>query len=457
MKKMRISLLAVTALALLGIAPAARAATIQVTTTTDEFAAGSRCSLREAIWSANNDSNAQATGCTAGSGTDTILVSSGRFRLTRAATAPAMTAEDAAVYGDLDVTAPVSIVHSGGRPATIDNDIGGERVFQILTGAGVALSRLQINGGSALNAPENNGGGILNQGLLTVTNSTIAGNLATFGGGISTEGPGITTLTNTTIAHNSASEDGGGLSVETGGTVSLKNVTVGDNLADTGGDGGGDGGGIFTSSSGVGGVLTMRDTLVASNSDGSGEAPDCAKLGGAITSLGRNLVSNTNGCDFQAGGGDVLNRRALLIGLRDNGGPTETFALRKPSPAINAGAGCASSDQRGVTRRLGGKCDIGAWELAKCGGAVINIVGTESSDLLVGTSGVDGILALGGSDTLRGVGQRDGLCGGPGKDRLEGGAGPDRLEGGPGRDTCIGGGSDRKVSCELPRHRKHGH
>jgi len=50
----------------------------------------------------------------------------------------------------------------------------------------------------------------------------------------------------------------------------------------------------------------------------------------------------------------------LLSPLADNGGSTQTMALQIGSPAINAGAGCTTTDQRGATRV--GVCDIGAFE-----------------------------------------------------------------------------------------------
>jgi hypothetical protein len=458
MKKMRISLLAVMALALLGIAPAAQAATINVTTGTDEFATGSRCSLREAIWSANNDSVTEAPGCAAGSGADVIELPAGTYQLTRSAQSPATGPEDADVYGDLDVTGPVSIVHSGVRPAVI-HGMSGERVLHTISPGGVTLEGLTIRGGGSSTPGQDHGGGILNSGQLTVQDSSITGNAANFGGGLSTEGASTATLVNVTVSGNGAFADGGGISVEAGGNVALRNVTVADNRADYDNDGGGDGGGVFTSTTGAAATLMLRDTIVASNSDNSGEAPDCAELGGTITSLGHNLIGDTNGCAFQTGARDIVNRRALLIHLRNNGGSTETQALKKTSPAIDAGKACTGSDQRGVKRSLGGHCDIGAWELVRCQGVVVNQVGTDGSDLLEGSSGVDGFLGVGGNDTLRGGGARDGLCGGAGKDRLEGGAGSDQLSGGPGRDTCIGGGGrDKAVSCELPKkHRKHGH
>jgi hypothetical protein len=457
MKAMRLSLLAVTALILLGIAPAAQAATINVSTTTDEFGTGSRCSLREAIWSANNDSVAMAPGCTAGSGADQVVVPSGTFVLTHTGptTNSPVVSEDADVYGDLDVSGPTSILHRGTRAAVVKGY--GDRVIQSLPSSAVELDGLTIADGIAVGVGTDHGGGILNQGSLTVTDSTIMRNQATYGGALSTEGPSTAELTNVTLTNNYAEADGGGVSVETAGTVALRSATIANNLADEDHDGGGDGGGLFATTSGAPATLTIRDSIVAANADAGNEANACAKLGGAITSLGRNLVDDTNGCDYATGPGDIVNRPAKLIGLRENGGPTQTHSLRKNSSAVDAGRGCPSTDQRGVKRSLGGKCDIGAWELVRCQGVVVNHVGTDGSDLLEGSSTVDGFLGLGGNDTLVGGGGRDGLCGGAGKDRLEGGSGSDRLDGGAGRDTCIGAGHDQKVRCELPKRSKHRH
>jgi Ca2+-binding RTX toxin-like protein len=148
----------------------------------------------------------------------------------------------------------------------------------------------------------------------------------------------------------------------------------------------------------------------------------------------------------------VTNRNPRILSLLDNGGSTLTRAVRKTSPAINKGAGCPARDQRGVRRSIGGRCDIGAWELARCRGVVINRIGTSGSDRIEGTETADGILGLGGADLLLGLDGNDGLCGGAGGDRLEGGPLNDRLDGGSGRDTCLaGGGRNSVVRCELPR------
>ncbi len=56
----------------------------------------------------------------------------------------------------------------------------------------------------------------------------------------------------------------------------------------------------------------------------------------------------------------------MLGPLQNNGGPTQTHALLPGSPAINTGSpDCPppATDQRGVARPQGARCDIGAFEL----------------------------------------------------------------------------------------------
>lgn len=80
----------------------------------------------------------------------------------------------------------------------------------------------------------------------------------------------------------------------------------------------------------------------------------------------------------------------LLSPLADNGGYTKTMALQAGSPAINAGSGCPTTDQRGATRV--GVCDIGAYEF----GGVLSIedVVTESNEVLVYPNPSNGIFSI---------------------------------------------------------------
>ena len=95
----------------------------------------------------------------------------------------------------------------------------------------------------------------------------------------------------------------------------------------------------------------LQDTLIASNFGGN-----CS---GAITDGGRNLSFGDTGCPSTFATGDPR-----LGALRDNGGPTKTIALGAGSAAIDQGAACPQTDQRGVPRQSGLACDIGAYEVA---------------------------------------------------------------------------------------------
>jgi CSLREA domain-containing protein len=421
------------------------AATIVPDTRADQFNSDpSRCSLREAIWAANNDSDVQADGCRAGSGIDTVILRGGRYRLTISGGG-----EDQAT-GDLVLTEAMTLRAARGARPTVDATGLGDRVFEVTSPTPVRVSGLTIRGGSGGAF----GAGIhVPGGVLRLSNSTVTGNSTTnIGGGVGVANGGDATLTNVTVSGNQTSDDGGGIRVTTA-TLRLANVTITNNAADLDATGD-DGGGIS-----VGGLVdvSVRNTIVAGNHDGSppgsGDQPDCN--GGLFTSLGHNLFGDPSGCGALQP--TDLTGDPGLLPLRNNGGATLTHALRAGSQAIGLGSGCAATDQRGVPRTLGGPCDSGAYERVRCAGAVVNRVGTAGKDRLRGTARRDGILGLGGSDLLRGLAGRDGICGGRGRDRLLGGRGPDRLLGqagadsligGPGADSCLGGpGRDRQRGC----------
>ena len=421
------------------LAPAAaHAATIAVTTTADEFNSNpAACSLREAIWAANHDLVLEAPGCTVGSGTDEITVPAGTYNLTIPGAG-----EQGDATGDLDVSAPVTIRHSGGGSTIVDAK-GIDRVFEVNSGGVITISGITIQGGHAVGPADftssGAGGGILvSVGALTLANSTIAGNLADgFGGGIETRPNAVSNLTNDTISGNRSQHDGGGVD-NTGGTTSLLNVTVTGNVADAGGNFPG-GGGVGN----FGGTTTMHNTLVAGNSERRGQTPDCYNVGSSpLVSQGQTLIGTLTGCAYTAAAGDISGLDPKLGPLADNGGPTPTHALLSGSAALNKGAGCARNDQRGVPRAAGGACDIGAYELVRCHGRIVDYVGTNGPDSLTGTPGPDAFMLLGGNYTAFGLAGNDVFCGAGGKDREVGGPGHDRLYGDTGKDKLIGGLGD---------------
>ena len=207
-------------------------------------------------------------------------------------------------------------------------------IISISLNAEVLLNSLTIADGS-----DDDGGGILNRGTLTLTNSTLSNNQAwERGGGIFNSGN--LTITNSTISNNIAFAGGG---IENSGTVTITNSTLSGNSADAAG------GGIFQTESGS---LTITNSIVALNT-----APNGPDVLGTITSASNNLIG-TPDPGLQLGSDD----KPLL---QDNGGPTKTIALVAGSPAIDAALleSCPTTDQRGVTRPQGAACDIGAFEV----------------------------------------------------------------------------------------------
>ena len=96
--------------------------------------------------------------------------------------------------------------------------------------------------------------------------------------------------------------------------------------------------------------MSISNTVIANSVTGS----DCLNTG-TISVNERNLIED--GTCSPAFSGDPL-----LASLARYGGDTDTHALLPDSPAIDAGANCPTTDQRGLNRPQGTACDIGAVE-----------------------------------------------------------------------------------------------
>jgi CSLREA domain-containing protein len=190
----------------------------------------------------------------------------------------------------------------------------------------------------------NSGGGIYSiDSTLDVVRSSIFANSAAFGGGINNDGNA--TVTNSTISGNGAEAYGGG--VMNNGFTSFTNSTLSGNSAATGG-------GIYNWP-GPNIDVQTRNTMVVNSPSGS----NCA--GDPFISYGYNLSSDSTCASI--GPGDINNAWPALGPLAYNGGPTPTHALLEGSPAADgAGPGCPATDQRGIARPQGLRCDIGAFE-----------------------------------------------------------------------------------------------
>jgi hypothetical protein len=244
----------------------------------------------------------------------------------------------------------------------------------------VALANSMVSGNTAYF-----GGRIVNNGDLTLTNSTVSGN-AVYGRGGAIYNGGDLILTNSTVSVNVAYWAGGGIHNGWSSYLALTNSTVSGNVGvgislmrsnaylTNSTVSGNYGSGIFiyyssaylTNSTVSGnydggirnygdGGAALTNTILASNN-----APTC---NGSVTSLGYNLADDTS-CGLTATG-DLVVADAMLGPLQDNGGPTETHDLLPGSPAIDAGSpGCPppDTDQRGVARPQGAARDIEAVE-----------------------------------------------------------------------------------------------
>ena len=206
------------------------------------------------------------------------------------------------------------------------------------------------------------GGGIRNGSFkavgsaVSIINSTISGNLAQGGGGISNE-YGLVSVVNSTISGNSAA-DGGGAVFNYAGALQIANSTISGNSADSGG-------GVYNVPDQFGAaIIETGNTIFAAGESGE----NIFNEGGTVTSHGYNLSSDDGG-GYLNGPGDQINTDPLLGSLQNNGGPTFTHALSPHSPAINAGDPSftppPSYDQRDspFVRVFDGRIDVGAFEL----------------------------------------------------------------------------------------------
>jgi CSLREA domain-containing protein len=340
------------------------------------------CTLREAVLAANHHT-----------GKDKVVLRSKKPYKLRIAP----TGLDDGTTGDLNVTDPVTIKHTGKGNATIDAN-GLDRVLFADTPPSMTeeyskLKHITITGG---NSPSSGGGLQLGQSMFGLDHSKVVGNQAASDGGGIAATQGELTLTDSTVSGNQAGAEGGGVwsgakTLILGSTISGNHITgagigggllfqgthltmTNDTVADN--KGANAGGGIDSF-----GTSTLNDVTITAN-DGEGVAshgavsiansilignsvgvyvtdPDCS---GGFISGGHNLVYASPGCTGFGAPGDFYSDQPKLGKLADNGGPTKTVALETGSPAIGK-AGKASSakrDQRG--RRRDEHPDVGAYE-----------------------------------------------------------------------------------------------
>ncbi|MBP6999936.1 choice-of-anchor Q domain-containing protein [Amaricoccus sp.] len=271
----------------------------------------------------------------------------------------------------------------------------------------------------------NGGGGITGTTSVSLVNSTVSGNVARF---------------SPYYGYSEIGRGGGVLSLL--GDVTALNSTITGNIVQSPLEGSA-GGGIYARSISLENSIVLGNTALA----GAETSGDLSLFSGNI--VGDGLYSGS----VRTGGVDATGvfvetveiAPGVLAGvLADNGGPTETVAIRGEGPAAGAaetgyGHNSTRTDQRGVPRAVDDS-DLGAFEAAPPQG--LTLVGGPGPNRLTGGELDDRIRGHGGDDALRGRGGDDHLLGDNGDDVIRGGDGDDIIRGGAGRDVIIGGAGD---------------
>jgi filamentous hemagglutinin family protein len=283
--------------------------------------------------------------------------------------------------GIYSATTPIVIdkpirINGGDRNTTFIDGNSTTQVMQVLNNGDLTLANTTIQNGTA-----NFGGGIYTSGRLTVQNSAFLNNRATVdGGAIRTEvGAGNTTIDNSTFSNNSARF--GGAIENSAGTSSLFTITdstfINNNATDVGGAISNDTNGrmlitrssLDRNSAPLGGAIGNAD-----NSDlaliESGISDNIAtRYGGGIATFSDSrltidrtsiLRNRANGVDGVGGGifADRATTMIILSGIEDNRATGD-------GGAIYQNDGVLSLDRPGFVRNISGRD----------GGAIANIAG----------------------------------------------------------------------------------
>ncbi|HMT07958.1 MAG TPA: FG-GAP-like repeat-containing protein [Pyrinomonadaceae bacterium] len=296
-----------------------------------------------------------------------------------------------AVYGVGNLFLGDSTV--AGNSATFAGGIGSEGHIELnnvtvsgntATGEGGGMA---TNGTASLvrtriinNTTNGTGGGIYSLGSIGINTSTVGHNSAHAAGGIYAM---QITMSQSTVSYNAANDIAGGIYISR--PSSIQASTISGNRAN------GDGGGINTAADlvligvtiannrgaaaggvfHVPGVVNLRSCLIGGNENTVGSLAD---LYGSYVSNGFNLIRNSVGVTITGDTAtDIYNVDPQILPLANNGGPTQTHAVRATSLAIDNGHSTSFLlDQRGFARPFndptvpnaptGDGTDIGAFE-----------------------------------------------------------------------------------------------
>lgn len=351
------------------------AATINVTTTSDQIADTGTCSLREAIIAANTNAPSGATAgeCASGSSsaTDTINVPAGTYLLSLVGS-EGSTATNAAI-GDLDLTQRVTIIGAGTTTTIVDGLALNSRILHL----DASTESFSIS-------------------QLTIRNGATSGD----GGGIFVESASSLSLADLRIQLNSAESDGGGLAVwATASTITMSRVDLQGNEARWSG-----GGGFFQSA-----ALQLQDTQITGNQafgpngQGGGVLLDSGTVTISRSTVSENISENDGGGVYLRFGSltlidsDVENN----IAGRDGGGVY--FLWGDASSFTNCTIGDNHAVEEGGGIVVGGVDNLTlthvtvAGNTAPLGSALVNGEVTLRNSILAGTCSGDPATSQGGN------------------------------------------------------------
>lgn len=314
----------------------ASAATIVVNSLADNTTAtDGLCTLREASANANSNSDTTGGDCVAGSGTDTIDLTTLTGTITLGGT-------------QLTISGSTTITGPGPSALTIDaNNLS--RVFYIYNNAsslavtisGLTLTRGRIGAGRGsvisnkgenvtlsnvtINSSRPTNGVIAatSNGPLTIQNSTISGNTGGSGaGGIYVLGGGSLSVSGSTISGNTSARGAGLMVRSSTNPVTITNTNFTGNTATSG-----KGGGIFLYT--IGGAVTISGSTVSGNTTANrGGGISLYKLNAALTisdtTISGNTSTNHHGGGFSlyksSAPGTITIQRSTISGNQATGG-----------------------------------------------------------------------------------------------------------------------------------------
>jgi len=212
---------------------------------------------------------------------------------------------------------------------------------------------------------DGDGGGILNAGDLTLSESTISGNMAdNRGGGILNSESGALTVLTSTVSANSSLTGGGG--IHSSGSLTLANSVVSDNYGERGG-------GIVNRD----GLLRLVNSVVSGNGgiDGGG----VRNSGNGSMTLFDSAITG-NGSEFRGGG--ILNSDSGSVDINNStvSGNSLTAGFDMYGGGIFNGSGSVTVNNGTVSENTAGK-----------GGGIYNESGslTLQNTVLAGNTALD--------------------------------------------------------------------